>query len=198
MRKYLKGLIWAGAFLGLFICGNAFADIISFDLSVGNADISGFPAPYANVAIDQTGNEADITVTAYDGYMIGGNNAFGINPNGYTGYSVLTSGFSASAIPGNPEYRPRRISEFGLYSLVFKQPNFSSPVSELRFTLTGSGWDSAADVLTLNSDGYLTAAHIRINDGSSRTGYAATPIPAALWLLGFGVGGLVGVKRRIR
>jgi len=93
---------------------------------------------------------------------------------------------------------PKNMSEFGTYSLIFKGPNMAQAVSSLSFILNGSGWSNAADVLAFNADGYLAAAHIMMNDGTGNTGFAsAVPIPAAVWLLGFGVVGLVGAKRRI-
>jgi len=196
MRNNLKALICAVAFLGLFICGTAFADIISFDLNIGNEDLSG--GPWAAVEVDRISQtEADITVTRYGNFLI---NAFGINPTGYTGYNDLTSGFSLRAIPGSsPPLQPKNMAGFGRYSLVVRTipPN---AVDTLSFTLFGTGWMSAADVLAFNNDGYLAAAHILMNDCTGNTGFAsasAVPIPAAFWLLGFGAVGLVGAKRRI-
>ncbi|MDD3082760.1 MAG: hypothetical protein WC082_10800 [Victivallales bacterium] len=193
MKNNLKGLILVGVFLGVFICGTAVADIISFDLTIGNEALSS--GPWAAVEVNQSNDEAVITVTSYDNCLI---NSIGINPNGYTGYSNLTPGFSTKAISGssNPLH-PKNMSEFGRYSLIFRTipPN---AVDTLSFTLTGTGWSSAADVLAFNDKGYLAASHVCISDGTGNTGFAsAAPIPAAVWLLGFGVVGLVGAKKRI-
>ncbi|GEM_PF-2297483 len=196
MRKYLKGFLFVGVFLGFFVCGTAFADLISFDLSVGNAAIAGYPGPYASVTVDQTGDVADITVARYGNYLIGAAQAFGITPTS----TVMLSNLDWTGGNGSTAFTlsSGQIDGFGSFTFVLDGFNgLSSAVSELRFTLTGSGWSSAADVLALNDDGYLAAAHIFINDGSGTTGYASTPIPAAVWLLGFGVVGLVGAKRRI-
>uniref|UniRef100_UPI00257E12D7 hypothetical protein n=1 Tax=Desulfobacter sp. UBA2225 TaxID=1961413 RepID=UPI00257E12D7 len=179
MKKSLRLFIFVGVFLGFFVSGTAFADIISFDLNIGNDALSG--GPWAAVEVNQSGDEALITVTRYGDFLI---NAFGINPTGYTGYAdVSPDYFAASAIPGSPNpLQPKNIAGFGRYSLILGT-NPPNAVDTLSFTLFGTGWMSAADVLAFNDKGYLAAAHILMNDGSGNTGFAsAVPIPAAVWL----------------
>ena len=179
MKRSLMLFVFLSVFLGVFVSGTAIADIISF---------SG--GPWAAVEVNQSDDEAVITVRSYDNFLI---NGFGINPNGYRGYSDLTPGFTLDAIPGCPDpLQPKNMAGFGMYSLVFMEipPN---AVDTLSVTLYGTGWMSAADVLALNDEGYLAAAHITGNTGFA----SAAPIPAAAWLLGFGVVGLVGAKKRI-
>ena len=66
-----------------------------------------------------------------------------------------------------------------------------------------SFWDATgtAPVLTNDPNGFaatvdLGAAGIAVNDLSSQTDATTTPIPAAAWLLGSGLMGLFGVRRR--
>ena len=74
-----------------------------------------------------------------------------------------------------------------------------------RFTLTNLGgtWASDSNVLIPNAKGYSAAAHISVSDGNAAhdalaAGYARVPIPAAVWLLGSGLIGLVAVRRRMK
>lgn len=68
----------------------------------------------------------------------------------------------------------KNVDSFGDFDLAVDQKDSLNPQSSMVFdlTLVSGTWSSAADVLTLNGDGYLAAAHVITPDGK-HTGHAA-------------------------
>ena len=99
--KYIAAVLIAIAGLGL---QQAKADIYSFDLATGNAAISGFPGPYANVSIDLTSsNTATITMTAYAGFLFGAAQAadFNVNASSWSISNLVFNGTGAVSNGGS-------------------------------------------------------------------------------------------------
>jgi hypothetical protein len=205
MRKILLGVLVLSGLLVLV--GVAKADMIGFDISIGNSAIGGFAEPYATVLVNRTSTTtATITVDSVGSYWFGKSSGFAFNTSAG---SVIFSDFSTapkSIGSGN-------VSEFGKMQYTFDfKAKLTDVLNHLSFDITGgsgTNWTSAASVLAADNKGYLAAAHILVptNDnappmGFSATGYAGNgaphvvPIPGAVWLLGSGILGLVGLKRK--
>src|SRR5436190_2685859 len=171
--KYIAPVLIALVGLGL---QQAKADIYSFDLATGNAAISGFPGPYANVSIDLTSsNTATITMTAYAGFLIGGGQAADFNVNA-SSWSISNLAFNGTGAVSDGQ--SNNADGFGSFNQTFDAfDGFTNAGTLLTFTLTGgagTNWLSALQVLIANASGWLAAAHIFVIANSSVvTGFAA-------------------------
>src|SRR5437868_5210653 len=80
------------------------ADILTFNLGVGNTALSPFPAPYASVTVDLTGATTatimfNALLTGGDQYAFGGAQAFDVNVNATSftaGTPTLTPQFASA------------------------------------------------------------------------------------------------------
>jgi hypothetical protein len=201
-----------------FGAGSASADIISFDLSSPNAAISPYPAPYIKVTINETGNTAVVTFDSYTTggytYVMGDGSSAAVNVNAtswtITGFSgtpaFATGGTLSSGGSGG-------VDGFGtMNQTVNSFDGYTNGYTEISFTLTNTGstsWTLASQVLTPNGTGSSAAAHVFVCSapctaaaGALATGFvsngplAQVPIPAAAWLFGSGLLGLIAIARR--
>ena len=189
---------------GFFLATNAFADF-SFELSTPNAALGPFPGPYALVEFDYlSSTTVNVTFTGLNGYAFvnGGSVALNVNAASFTvsdiDWTVRDAGGSTSVY----QVPAQNVDGFKKFNLVLDQPTAANPATMISFTLTNTSqeWsDSLYSILTGNGSGWYAAAHV-VPAGSSTTGYAANavPIPAAVWLLGSGLIGLAGLRRRFR
>jgi hypothetical protein len=201
--------------LSLFMATSSSAYLLTLD--VPNTLLSPYPGPYATVGItlDAAGTHADVVFTGLTNsgniYLLAGAQAADLNVNGAFSVGPITgvnsfSGFS----PGPFTSGSGNADGFGSFNLTIDSFDGIQNASEtISFTLTKNTgtWASDADVLTPNTAGFPAAAHIFVWDGTYTnnvpntalaTGFASVPIPAAAWLLGSGLIGLVAVRRRMR
>ncbi len=196
-----------------------FADTMTYTVNVGNAVLSGFAGPYATATVDLTdATHATITfdslINGGNIYLLGGENAVGVNVNatswsitGFTGSNTF-AGFT----PGPwSDGGSQNVSTFGVFNQTVESfDGFTHSATEIMFTLTNlSGtWANAASVLAGNSDGHFVEIHAfvcampcDVANGAVDTGFGTdTPIPepASMVLFGSGLVGLAGLLRRKR
>jgi hypothetical protein len=225
MKTKLASLV--GLIVGLLLMPMVVsADIITFELINGNTILSAFPGPYAKIQVDldSTGTVATITEYAYalspnsSGYKYGivDGGSLALNINGDFN-PILVTDLSGKVVIGGADYTgPWKTNDpveyntpvdgIGTYDLAINMKNSNIPLSELTVKVVKSSgmWSSADQVLALDSGQIaLAGGHFAVlnSDGTSTgtTGYASSvPIPAAAWLLGTGLVGLVGIRRRMR
>ena len=200
--KYIAAALIAIAGLGF---QQAKADTYSFDLNVGNAALTtgGFNGPYATVTVNLTDStHATITFAAYNGYLIGGAQAAGVNVSG--SFQLVANSFSwtgGNASTAFSDGGANNLDGFGSFKQTIDNfDGFNAAVTSLSFKLlatNGNTWGNAMSVLTST---WLAAAHIfAIGDSSILTGYGAgNGVPdggTTVMLLGIGLG-VLGMVRR--
>ena len=220
MKKSRNVLVGTLAGLALaFGAGGACADIISYTLNGGNTALSGFPGPYATVEVNLTDStHATITFTSLTNgnnvYLLGGAQAADVNVNAtnwtlgtVTGTNSFSGGPPFGAPGGYTNGGANAVDGFGSFNQTIDSADgYTHVASQITFGLTDNSgtWASAANVLTGNSNGFPAAAHIfvcTLTSGSCSvtapaTGFATVPIPAAAWLFGSGLVGLIAIARR--
>jgi hypothetical protein len=215
--KYIAPVLIALACFGL---QQAKADMFNIQLGIGNAAISGFPGPYANVLVDRTSQTtATITFTS----LTNGGNIYLMGAQGAVAVNVVGSGIASSpatASNSGTGFTPGAVTfagagnedGFGSFNVTYDSfDGYTHSSNMISFTLTSTsgGWADAAHVLFANASGFLAAAHIFVTtspanaaNGALATGFAAnggTPgVPdggATVMLLGAALG-VLGMARR--
>jgi hypothetical protein len=220
--KYIAAALIATAGLGL---QQAKADTVSFNISVPNANISGFPGPYASVTVNRTNStHATITFTSLTNsgniYLMGDGSSVAVNVNA-TSWTLSNisgsnagTGFTQSVPPGKFQFSNSgsgNVSQFGvLNQTIISFDGFTHSSDTISFTLTNTSgtWGSAASVLIANAKGFLAAMHVFVTaspanarNGASCTGFAGNGPPrvpdggTTVMLLGAALGAL-GMARR--
>jgi len=166
------------------------ADTISFNLSIGNAAISGYPGPYASVLVNRTDStHATITFTsltnALNIYLLGDGSTVGVNVNATTFTLGGISGSNAGTgfTPGPySQAAAGNVDGLGTFNgIVDSFDGFTHSSDMVSFTLTdiSGSWAKAAAVLAANNQGFLAEAHIFVtsspanaSNGAVATGFA--------------------------
>jgi hypothetical protein len=149
------------------------------------------PGNLASVSLTDNGSNVDITVTAIDPSLkVAG---FGFNLAGNP------ASISCSTLPANYSCNVGSFTYDGSgnYTDQADPANFgnSNRYSSFSFTLLGY---NEVDFITNTPQGNLFATHVYLSDGSTGFAFGGTvvPVPAAVWLFGSGLLGLVGIARR--
>jgi hypothetical protein len=147
------------------------------------------PGSLASVTLTNNGNDVDITVTAI---------APSLQLAGF-GFNLLNNPISISC-NSLPQNYSCNVGTFqynggGNFTDQADPANFSvdNRFSEFSFTLLNHNEDD----FVANANGNLFATHVYLDDGSTGFAHGGTvPVPAALWLFGSGLLGLIGISRR--
>lgn len=174
--------------------------------------------PYLQVTIADSGDDITFTVQTLSALTsIAGDN-YGIQKFGFNGGSLSASNivFTGSAA-GNWSYSTNTTSdmaEFGIFLNLTNADKGNLRVDPLTFTITGVTGDTLSTYTVGNAKDNFFAAHVGGFDTSKSpdgidsgffSGNAdglvppqSVPVPAAAWLFGSGLVGLIGVARRER
>jgi hypothetical protein len=214
--KYIAAVLIAVAGFGL---PQAKADTFSFNISVGNPAISGYPGPYASVLVNRTDStHATITFTsltaAGNQYLFGDGSSVAVNVNAstWTLGTITGSNVGTGFTPGPySDGGSGNVDGFGVLNQTINSfDGFTHSSSTISFSLTNTSgtWANAAAVLIANNQGVFAAAHIFVttfpanaSNSALATGFAANgggQVPdggTTVMLLGAALGAL-GIARR--
>ena len=185
--KAAKAVVLAATLLGATA-----ANASTYYLENNNLSQSG---NLASVTLTDNGVNVDITVAAIAPSLQVAGFGFNLDGNPATiACNSLPANYSCNV--GSFQY-----DGSGNYTDQADPANFgnSNRYSSFSFTLLGF---NEADFIANNPQGNLFATHVYLSDGSTGFAFGGTlppqevPVPAAVWLFGSGLFGMVAVARR--
>jgi hypothetical protein len=202
----------------------SFADFITYNLGQGNAQVSGFPAPYGTVQVNLTDStHATITFTANPNppggavYRFGDGQSIDVNVNAGSwtvSNLMITDGASTGTLSIASPQPSGNVDGFGNFNQRFDDTTGgATPFVSASFVLTDTSgtWANASSVLADNGNGFHAAAHVfayssPTDTSATVTGFAtdsgtisSVPEPATIVTLATALPiGLLALRRRFR
>ena len=221
-----RGLaVTAAVAIGLTVAmNNAAADTVSYALATSNQPA--LAGPLGQLTIDLTSpTTATVTVHALDDgssrFFAGAVGTVGVNVNGPVSVDGSDASNAATSLNTAPlgDERGRHRGASGSFNLLLNGlPHSSTGMSFNLTAVGGNSWNSAAQVLVPNGKGKVAAIHllacptgdsacVERHHGHGVAAFAgsaasdasptvSTPVPAAAWLFGSGLLGLIAIARR--
>jgi hypothetical protein len=200
----------AFAALMTIMAGSAQAASVSYFLDQSNINISPNPLPdginYLKVTIsDGTLGNIDFKVETLAPLTSIATSGFGIDQFGFNTGKTLTSG--NFVLPTNwTNIGAGNMDGFGQFGYRVDANGAANRVSILNFSITGIVGDTVYDYVNLSTGNAgqgneYFAAHVAGFNANGTTsaffgGSTPVPLPAAAWLFGSGLFGLIGLARR--
>jgi len=203
----LKWLTWM--FVVFFAIGGGVAQAAlvseTFNLTSNHITDGGFGiVPFGKVVLTQDGTGVDFTVTLFNNNLFirtgaGDGMNFKFNGSGVVVGDINGTGLTAAT--GNFNGDGTGMFHFGVYTTGQATGGGAGVPGPIAFTVLSA---TIADLTAKNDLGYVFAADIILGAGqgasTGKTGMvdasSPVPIPPAVWLLGSGLVGLFGIRRR--
>jgi len=203
MKRNLAVVFILAAVFGLSLFSSpAQADPITTYLTICNEDL-GLTGDFATVTVAITDpNKVQFTVNANEALLGGGNN-FGIQRFGFNSTLDLSDAIFTLPDGWGSDFNDN-ISEFGIF-YADESGTGKTRQDPLIFTLEWEGISDETQFYVANADGYHYVAHIAgfaaqngLTSAYFSDSAAPVPEPATLLLLGSGLLGLAGFRKKMK